>query len=114
VPCFARNPTKEALLIELQEVNQPVHALIASLTTDDVEERLLALIDTFDGNVLAEEEFYRSFTRVSLDIWLRARRNGEHAPVVQQRQVCVVTRGQPEAGAGTSVGQCCSRSRWLG
>jgi AcrR family transcriptional regulator len=79
-------PTKEALLVELSEITHPapVEALLASLTTDDVEERLLRLIDTFDAIVLAEEEHYRTFTRVSLDTWLRGHRNGEDAPVVRE------------------------------
>jgi AcrR family transcriptional regulator len=79
-------PTKEALLIELSEITNPapVEALLANLTTDDVEQRLLLLIDAFDGIVLAEEEHYRTFTRVSLDTWLRGRRNGEDAPVVRE------------------------------
>ena len=79
-------PTKEALLIELSEMTDPapLEALLASLTTDDVEERLLLLIDTFDGFALAEEEHFRTFTRVSQDTWLRGRRNGEDAPVVRE------------------------------
>ena len=79
-------PTKEALLIELSEITDPapVEALLANLTTDDVEERLLLLIDTFDGIALAEEEHYRTFMRVSLDTWLRGRRNGDDAPVVRE------------------------------
>jgi AcrR family transcriptional regulator len=79
-------PTKEALLIELSEITDlaPVKALFEDLTTDDVEERLLLLIDSFDGFVLSEEEHFRTFTRVSLDIWLRGRRNGEDAPVVRE------------------------------
>ena len=79
-------PTKEALAIELSEITDPapVEALLGNLTTDDVEQRLLLLIDTFDGIVLAEEEHFRTFTRVSLDTWLRARRNGEDAPVVRE------------------------------
>ena len=79
-------PTKEALLIELSAITDPapVEALLASFTTDDVEDRLLGLVDAFDGIVLAEEEHYRTFTRVSLDTWLRSRRNGEDAPVVRE------------------------------
>ena len=79
-------PTKEALLIEVSEMTDAatVEALLANLKTDDVEERLLLLIDTFDGLALAEEEHYRTFTRVSLDTWLRGRRNGEDAPVVRE------------------------------
>lgn len=79
-------PTKEALLVELSEVTHPaaVETLLANLTSDDIEERLLLLIDTFDGITLAEEEHYRAFTRVSLDTWLRGHRNGETAPVVRE------------------------------
>ncbi len=79
-------PTKEALLIELSEITDqaPLEALLANLMTDDVEQRLLQLIDTFDGRVLAHEEHFRTFTRVSQDTWLRSRRNGEHAPVVRE------------------------------
>jgi AcrR family transcriptional regulator len=79
-------PTKEALLIELSEITHPapVEALLANLTTDDVEERLRLLIETFDGFMLAEEEHFRTFTRVSLDTWLRGRRNGDDAPVVRE------------------------------
>jgi AcrR family transcriptional regulator len=79
-------PTKEALLVELSEVTHPasVETMLTNLATDDVEERLLLLIDTFDGIVLAEEEHYRTFTRVSLDTWFRGRHNGEDAPVVRE------------------------------
>jgi AcrR family transcriptional regulator len=79
-------PTKEALLIELSTMTDPapVEALLADLTTDDVEERLLLLVEAFDGFALAEEEHVRTFTRVSMDSWLRARRNGEEEPVVRE------------------------------
>lgn len=79
-------PTKEALLVELSEVTHPaaVETLLANLTTDDIEERLLLLVDTFDGIALAQEEHYRTFTRVSLDTWLRGHRSGEDAPVVRE------------------------------
>jgi AcrR family transcriptional regulator len=79
-------PTREALLVELSDVTHPaaVETALANLTSDDVEERLLLLVDTFDGIALAEEEHYRTFTRVSLDTWLRGHRNGEDAPVVRE------------------------------
>jgi AcrR family transcriptional regulator len=79
-------PTKEALLLELSTITDlaPVEALLANLPPDDVEEGLRLLVDTFDGIALAEEEHYRTFTRVSLDNWLRSRRNGEDAPVVRE------------------------------
>lgn len=80
-------PTKEALLVELSDMVPDaahVDALLANPTADDIEERLLLLIDTFDGIVLAEEEHFRTFTRVSMDTWLRRHRNGDDAPVVRE------------------------------
>jgi AcrR family transcriptional regulator len=80
-------PTKEALLVELSDMVPDaahVDALLANPASDDIEERLLLLIDTFDGIVLAEEEHYRTFTRVAMDTWLRSHRNGDDAPVVRE------------------------------
>jgi AcrR family transcriptional regulator len=80
-------PTKEALLVELSDMVPDaarVDALLANSAADDVEERLLLLIDTFDGIVLAEEEHYRTFTRVAMDTWLKGHRNGDDAPVVRE------------------------------
>jgi AcrR family transcriptional regulator len=80
-------PTKEALLVELSDMVPDaahVDALLANPAADDIEERLLSLIDTFDGIVLAEEEHFRTFTRVAMDTWLRSHRNGDDAPVVRE------------------------------
>jgi len=81
-------PTKEALLIELSDVTvhaAPVEALLANLATEDVEQRLVLLLDTFDPIVLAEEEHFRTAARVYLDTWLRSHRNGDDdAPVVRE------------------------------
>ena len=80
-------PTKEALLVELSDMVPDaahVDALLANPAADDIEERLLLLIDTFDGIVLAEEEHFRTFTRVAMDTWLRSHRNGDDAPVVRE------------------------------
>lgn len=80
-------PTKEALLIELSDITvhaAPVEALLANLPTDDVEQRLVLLLDTFDPIVLAEEEHFRTAARVYLDTWLRSHRNGDDAPVVRE------------------------------
>ena len=82
-------PTKEALLVELSDMVPDaahVDALLADAAADDIEERLLLLIDTFDGIVLAEEEHFRTFTRVAMDTWLRGHRNGDDAPVVRERR----------------------------
>jgi AcrR family transcriptional regulator len=80
-------PTKEALLVELSNMVPDaahVDALLANSAADDIEERLLLLIDTFDGIVLAEEEHFRTFTRVAMDTWLRSHRKGDDAPVVRE------------------------------
>ena len=80
-------PTKEALLFELSDMipaAASVDALLATLTTDDVEQRLILLLDTFNGIVLNEEEHFRTFTRVSMDTWLRSHRNGKDAPALRE------------------------------
>lgn len=80
-------PTKEALLIEVSGITPalaPVEALLADFATDDVGQRLLLLLDTFDRIVLAEEEHVRTATRVYMDTWLRSHRNGDDAPVVRE------------------------------
>lgn len=80
-------PTKEALLIEVSDITvhaAPVEALLANLSTDDVEQRLVLLLDTFDQIVLTEEEHFRTASRVYQDTWLRSHRNGDDAPVVRE------------------------------
>ena len=76
-------PTQQALLVELTDVTPsvlPVEELLASLTTDDVEQRLLLLLDTFGPVVLAHEDELRRALWVYLDTWLRNRRNGVEDP----------------------------------
>ena len=81
-------PTQQALLVELTDVTPsvlPVEELLASLTTDDVEQRLLLLLDTFGPVVLAHEDELRRALWVYLDTWLRNRRNGvEDPPAVRE------------------------------
>src|SRR5919199_2344085 len=68
-------PTQEALLVELAVTPgvAQVEALLAHLATDDVEQRLLRLLDTFGPIVVAEEAQLRRALRVYLDTWLRSR-----------------------------------------
>ena len=77
-------PTQEALLVELQDLI-PVAAradvALNDLKTDDVEKRLLILLDTFDRLVLAKEAEMRRALWVNLDTWLRTNRNGGEHPV---------------------------------
>jgi AcrR family transcriptional regulator len=80
-------PTKEALQVELADITpgvRPVEAALANFATDEPEQRLLLLLDTFNPIVLADEEHYRTAVRVYQDTWLRGRRNGDQAPVVRE------------------------------
>jgi AcrR family transcriptional regulator len=81
-------PTQEAMLVELEEVSPgvvPVEEMLGALSTDDVEERLLRLLETFGPIVLAEETQLRRALRVYQDTWLRERRNGgAGAPTVRE------------------------------
>lgn len=80
-------PTQEALDVELTDITPSVaatEAALASLDTDDVEERLLALLDAFNPVALVEEEHYRRALWVYLDTWLRSRRSVDDAPAVRE------------------------------
>ena len=76
-------PTQQALLVELTDVTPSVTSveeLLASLTTDDVEERLLLLLEASGSSLLAHEDELRRALWVYLDTWLRNRRNGVEGP----------------------------------
>lgn len=80
-------PTQEALDVELTDVTPAVaaaEAALAGLDTDDVERRLLALLDTFNPIAVREEEHFRRALLVYLDTWLRSRRAGEDVPAVRE------------------------------
>jgi AcrR family transcriptional regulator len=81
-------PTQEALQVELADVSPRVTAVeeaIANLSSQDVERRLLALLDTFAPITLAEEEHFRRALHVYQDTWLRSRRDGgENPPAVRE------------------------------
>ena len=62
----------------------PVEEMLGDLRTDDVEERLFRLLDTFGPIVVAEEEQLRSALRVYHDTWLRSRRSGDPSPTVRE------------------------------
>ncbi len=100
-------PTQEALLVELAVTPgvARVEELLTTLPTDDVEQRLLLLLDTFGPIVIAEEVQLRRALRVYLDTWLRSRRqpNAELPAVREGRrmrwldQVLGPLPGMPEA-----------------
>jgi AcrR family transcriptional regulator len=82
-------PTQEALMVEVTGVTPrvvEVEKLLGSLSTEDVERRLLLLLDTFGQIVLAEEAEFRTALLVYLDTWLRSHRNGgnNNAPAVRE------------------------------
>jgi AcrR family transcriptional regulator len=79
-------PTQEALLVELAVTPgvAPVEAMLANLTTEDVEQRLLLLLDTFGPIVVAEEIQLRRALLVYQDTWLRSRRSGNEIRAVRE------------------------------
>ena len=80
-------PTQEALLVEITDLSPavaPVEEAIAQLPPDDVEKRLLRVLDTFNEIVFAHEVPMRNALRVYLDIWLENRRKGDDAPPVRE------------------------------
>jgi AcrR family transcriptional regulator len=80
-------PTQEALLVEIADLSpatRPVDEMLAQLESDDVEERLLRLLDTFNPIVFEHEVPMRNALRVYLDIWLENRRTGEEGPPVRE------------------------------
>lgn len=80
-------PTQEALLVEVEGITPAVasiEAMLAELETDDVDRRLLLLLDSFNPIALAEETHFRRALWVYLDTWLRGDRNGEDAPSVRE------------------------------
>lgn len=80
-------PTREALEVEIAGVSPDVAAveeLLAELTTDDVEQRVLAMLDAFGPIVPAREEDFRRALWVYQDTWLRSHRAGEDAPAVRE------------------------------
>jgi AcrR family transcriptional regulator len=80
-------PSPEALLVEVAEMTPavlPVEAVLRRPATDDAEERLLQLLDTFNPIVIAEEVAMRNALRVYLDTWLVSRRGEQGAPSVRE------------------------------
>jgi AcrR family transcriptional regulator len=70
-------PTQQALLVELQSESlfAPLDEVLDGLTSLDVEERLLSLLDAFERFAAANEPFMRMALRVYQDTWLRGGRD---------------------------------------
>jgi AcrR family transcriptional regulator len=80
-------PTQEALELEVADISPDVAATeeaLADLATDDVEERLLTLLDAFNPVALAKEQHFRRALWVYQDTWLRSHKNAEEAPAVRE------------------------------
>ena len=80
-------PSQEALDVEVADISPDVVAIEAALeelATNDVEQRLLTLLDSFNPIVLANEEHFRRALFVYLDTWLRSRRADEEVPPVRE------------------------------
>jgi AcrR family transcriptional regulator len=80
-------PTQEALELEIEDIGPDVAATeeaLADLSTDDVEQRLLTLLDVFNPLALAKEPHFRRALWVYQDIWLRSNRSGDDAPAVRE------------------------------
>ena len=87
-------PTQESLTVELTQITPsvlPVEKMLNELSTPDVGQRLLHLLDTFTDVVLADESHYRRATRVYQDTWLRNNRRGvgesETPPIREGRRM---------------------------
>jgi AcrR family transcriptional regulator len=71
-------PTQESLLQEIANLHPAVAAVdeaMDNLVTDDVEERLLQLLDTFNPIIIADEVHQRTALQVFHENWMQARRD---------------------------------------
>jgi AcrR family transcriptional regulator len=82
--------TQESLLLEVAKVEplmKPVEELVASFSTDDVAQRLAALVETLTSILLTEEAMLRTAVRVYMDTWLENQRRGNLTPVRAARRI---------------------------
>jgi len=83
-------PTQDDLLRAISEVHPAVaevDRVISSLDTDDVEERLLEVLDTLNPIVIADEAHMRTALGVFVDDSLAARFDGQQqAPYARSRR----------------------------
>jgi AcrR family transcriptional regulator len=80
-------PTHESLLVEISNIGpstEPVESLLQNLPGNDVEARLLALLERFGPIVSAEEVPMRTALRTYLDTWLAAHARGDKAVPVRE------------------------------
>lgn len=80
-------PTQESLELEVADITPDVaatEAALAALATDDVEQRLLTLLDAFAPIAVAKEAHFRRALWVYQDTWLRSHRSGHEAPAIRE------------------------------
>jgi AcrR family transcriptional regulator len=80
-------PTHDSLLLEAGSITpaaEPIEALLDQLPSEDVEERLVTLLDRFNPIVFAEELPMRTALRTYQDTWLQARARGDTATPVRE------------------------------
>jgi AcrR family transcriptional regulator len=82
-------PSQEALQVELESltVNAPIEKLVSGFSSEDVEQRLDALIDGYCDLALREEVHMRTALRVYQDTWLRGREAGAGPRVRRGRRM---------------------------
>jgi AcrR family transcriptional regulator len=84
-------PTQEALLVEVSDITPlvaPVERLLEEPSSEEAEARLVALLETFNRVVVAEEPRMRNALRIYLDTWLASRgAETTEAPVREGRRM---------------------------
>jgi AcrR family transcriptional regulator len=83
-------PTQDALLVEVAAIRpsvEPVEQMLAELSTEDAETRLVKLLDMFVPILLEEEAHMRTALRVYLDTWIENQRHGDARPVREGRRM---------------------------
>ena len=83
-------PTQEALLLEIASLTPlvaPVEQALDDLATDDVEERLLILVDMINSLAVSDEIAMRTALRVYQDTWLESHGNDDAPPVREGRRM---------------------------
>ena len=83
-------PTQDALLLEVSDLTPTfayVERALDAMTGDDVEARLVALLDAFNPSALEHETLMRTALRVYLDTWFETRRSGSDVAIREGRRM---------------------------
>jgi AcrR family transcriptional regulator len=85
-------PTREDLgeaLANADPMIAAVDQVVDKLATDDVEQRLLTLLDSYNPIVIADEAHMRSMLQILQENWLKDRRDEEHGTPYTRSQTRV-------------------------